>query len=104
MGMTLGQWYHDLKGLALGKYHTKCQLSSPKGMKVISCKRNADVKLHLNLQVNLNLVTNVPYAHRHITSWPKAICPTPAFGRWGHKNRNFDIWHININIYMYISF
>ena len=54
--MTLGQWYHALKGLALGKYHTKFQLSSPKVMKVVSCKRNADVKLHLNLQVNLNLV------------------------------------------------
>ena len=37
-------------------------------MKVISCKRNADVKLHLNLQVNLNLVTNVTNAHtRNIT-------------------------------------
>ena len=46
--MFLGQWYHALKDLALGKYHTKFQLSSPKGMKVIRCKRNADVKLHLN--------------------------------------------------------
>ena len=70
-GITLGHWYHALKGLALGKYHTKFQLSSPKGMKIISCKRNADVKLHLNLQVNLNLVTNVTYAHtygRNITA------------------------------------
>ena len=99
-------------------------------MKVISCKRNTDVKLHLNLQVNLNLVTNVTYAHTHVrtygrnikakhymphsclrqagaklagklepgyerdirtyactdvTSRQNAICPTPAFGRWGHK-------------------
>ena len=84
--MTLGQWYHALKGLALGKYHTKFQLSSPKGMKVISCKRNADVKLHLNLQVNLNLVTNVTYARTDVTSGRNAICPTPAFSRWRHKN------------------
>ena len=34
-GMTLGQWYHALKGLALVKYHTKFQLSSPNGMKVM---------------------------------------------------------------------
>ena len=71
--MTLGQWYHALEGLALGKYHTKFQLSSPKGMKVISCKRNADVKLHLNLQVNLNLVTNVTYARTDVTSRRNAI-------------------------------
>ena len=83
--MTLGQWYHALKGLALGKYPTMFQLSSSKGMKVISCKRNADVKLHLNLQVNLNLVTNVTYARTDVTSRRNAICPTPAFGRWGHK-------------------
>ena len=55
-------------------------------MKVISCKRNADVKLHLNLQVNLNLVTDVTYAHTDVTSRQNSICPTPAFGRWGHKN------------------
>ena len=67
--MTLGQWYHALKGLALDKYHTKLQLSSPKGMKVISYKRNADVKLHLNLQVNVNLVTNVTYARTHIRTY-----------------------------------
>ena len=33
--MSLGQWYHALKGLALDKYHTKFQLSSPKGVKVM---------------------------------------------------------------------
>ena len=72
-GITLGQWYHALKGLAPGKYHTKFQLSSPKGMKVISCKRNTDVKLHLNLQVNLNLVTNMTYAHRHVHTYGSNI-------------------------------
>ena len=65
-GMTLGQWYHTLKGLDIGKCHTKFQLSSPEGIKVISCKRNADVNLHLSLQVHLNLVTNVTYAHTHV--------------------------------------
>ena len=84
--MTLGQWYHAVKGLALGKYHTKFQLSSsPKGMKVISCKRNTDVKLHLNLQVNFNLITNTRTYGRNITA-KRYICPTPAFGRRGHKN------------------
>ena len=73
-----GHWYHKFKGLDVGKCHTKFQLSSPEGIKVISCKRNANVPyLHLNLQVNLNLVTNV-------TSWRNAICPTPAKGRQGH--------------------
>ena len=52
-GKTLGQRYHILKALVVGKCHTKFQLSSPEGIKVISCKRNADVNLHLNLQVNL---------------------------------------------------
>ena len=92
-GMTLGQRYHILKGLDVGKCHIKFQLSSPKGIKVISCKRNADVNLHLNLQVNLNPVTNVTYAHMHVStyactdviSWRNAICPTPAKGRRGHK-------------------
>ena len=68
--MTLGQRYHTLKGLDVGKCHTKFQLSSPDGIKVISCKRNADINadinLHLNLQVNLNLVTNVTYAYTHV--------------------------------------
>ena len=59
LDIFLGAWYHTLKGLDVGKFHTKFQLSSPEGIKVISCKRNADVNLHLNLQVNLNLVTNV---------------------------------------------
>ena len=36
--MTLGQLYHTLKGLDVGKCHTKFQLSSPEGIKVISCK------------------------------------------------------------------
>ena len=65
-GMTLGQRYHTLKGLDVGKCHTKFQLSSPEGVKVISCKRISDVNLHLNMQVNLNLVTHVPYAHTHV--------------------------------------
>ena len=65
-GMTLGQRYHTLKGLDVGKCHTKFQLSSPVGIKVISCKRNAGVNLHLNLQVNLNLVTNVTYVLTHV--------------------------------------
>ena len=65
-GHDPGQQYHTLKDLDVGKCHTKFQLSSPEGIKVISCKRNADVYLHLNLQVNLNLVTNVTYAHMHI--------------------------------------
>ena len=38
-GMTLGQRYHTLTGLDVGKCHTKFQLSSPEGIKVISCKR-----------------------------------------------------------------
>ena len=70
--MTLGQRYHTLKGLDVGKCHTKFQLSSPEDIKVISCKRNADVNLHLNLQVNLNLVMNMTYTHTHVTSWQKA--------------------------------
>ena len=57
---------HTLKGLNAGKCHIKFQLSSPEGIKVISCKRNADVNLHLNLQVNLNLVTNVTNANTHV--------------------------------------
>ena len=65
-----GQRDHTLNGLDVGKCHTKFQLSSPEGIKVISCKIDADVKLHLNLQVNLqvnlNLVMNVTYAHTHI--------------------------------------
>ena len=77
-GMTLGQWYHTLKGLDVGKCHTKFQLSSPEDIKVISCKRNADVNLHLNLQVNLNLVMNVTYTRTDATSRQNAICPTPA--------------------------
>ena len=93
--MTLGQWYYALKGFALGKYHTKFQLSSPKGMKVISCKRNADVKLHLNLQVRKlepgyerDIRT---YARTDITSRRNAICPIPAFGRWGHINKTHSV-------------
>ena len=39
-GMTLGQRYHTLKGLDVGKCHRKFQLSSPEGIKVNSCKRN----------------------------------------------------------------
>ena len=80
--MTLGQRYHTLKGLDVGKCHTKFQLSSPEGIKVISCKRNADVNLHLNLQVNLNLVTKVTYARTDVTSRRNAICPAGG----GHKN------------------
>ena len=72
-GMTLGQWHHTLKGLDIGKCHTKFQLSSPEGIKVISCKRNADVNLHLNLQVNLNLVTNVTYAHTHVCTYGRNL-------------------------------
>ena len=83
--MTLGQRYHTLKCLDVGKCHTKFQLSSPEGIKVISCKRNADVNLHLNLQVSLNLVTNVTYARTDVTSLRNAICPTPAKGKRGHK-------------------
>ena len=26
------------------------------------------------------------YTHMDVTSWWNAICPTAAFGRWGHKN------------------
>ena len=49
------------------------KVSSPEGIKVISCKRNADVNLHLNLQVNLNLVTNVTYAHTHVHTYGRNI-------------------------------
>ena len=77
-GMTLGQRHHTLKGLDVGKGHTKFQLSSPEGIKVISCKRNVDVNLHLNLHVNLNLVTNVTYTCKDATSRRNAICLTPA--------------------------
>ena len=69
--MTLGQWYHTLKGLDVGKCHTKFQLCSPEGIRVINCKRNVDVNLHLNLQ--------------HITSWQNAICLTPAKAGGGIK-------------------
>ena len=90
-GMTLGQWYHTLKGLDVGKCHTKFQLSSPENIKVISCKRNADVNLHLNLQVNLNLVTNMTYASTHVTSRQNAICPTPAKAGGGIKIKSFCV-------------
>ena len=60
-----GATYHKLKGLDVGKCHS--QLSSPEGIKVINCKRNADVNLNLNLQVNLNLVMNVTYPHTDLT-------------------------------------
>ena len=88
--MTLGQRYHIVKGLDIGKCHTKFQLSSPESIKVISCKRNADINLHLNLQVNLNLVTNVTYVCMDVTSQRKAICPTPTKGRQGHKNMELN--------------
>ena len=84
-GHDPGATVNTLKGLDVGKCHTKFQLSSPEGIKVISCKRNADVNLRLNLQVNLNLVTNVTYAPMLVTSRRNAICPTPAKGRRGHK-------------------
>ena len=89
-GMTLGQRYHTLKGLYVGKCHTKFQLSSPEGIKVISCKRNADVNLHLNLQLNLNLVTNVTYAHTHVrTQHHGETLYAPLLPRQaGHKNRS----------------
>ena len=83
-GHTLGQRYHTLKGFDVGKCHTKFQLSST-GIEVISCKRNADVNLHLNLQVNLNLVTNVTYARTDVTSRRNAVCPTPAKAGGGIK-------------------
>ena len=91
-GMTLGQRYHTLKGLDVGKCHTKFQLSSPEGIKVISCKRNAAVNLHLSLQVNLNLVTNVTYAHMHVGTYglnitAKCYIPHSCQGRWGHKKK-----------------
>ena len=85
--MTLGQRYHTLKGLDAGKCHTKFQLSSLEGINVISCKRNADVNLHLNLQVNLN-VTRI-YVHMDVTSRRNAVCSTPAKGRRGHKNISY---------------
>ena len=72
-GMTLGQRYHTLKGLDVGKCHTKFQLSSLEGIKVISCKRNADINLHLSLQVNLNMVMNVTYAHMHVGAYGRNI-------------------------------
>ena len=56
-------------------------------MKVISCKRNVDVKLHLNL----NLVTNVTNAYTHVRTYGRNITAkrymphSPAFGRRGHK-------------------
>ena len=84
-GHNPGAPVYTLKGLDVGKCHTKFQLSSPEGIKVISCKRNADVNLHLNLQVNFNLVTNVIYAPTLVTSRQNTICPTPAKGRRGHK-------------------
>ena len=90
-GHDPGVMYHILKGLDVGKCHTKFQLSSPEGIELISCKRNADVNLHLNLQVNLNLVMNVTYAHTHATSWRNAICPTPAKTGGGIKIISFLI-------------
>ena len=78
---------HTLKGPDVGKCHTKFQLSSLEGIKVItcSCKRNVDVNLHLNLQVNLKLVTNLTYTHTHVTSRRNAICRGGG-GGGGHKN------------------
>ena len=37
-GMTLGQRHHTLKGLDVGKCHTKFQLSTPEGIKVITAR------------------------------------------------------------------
>ena len=101
-GMTLGQRYHTLKGLYMDKCHTKFQLSSPEGIKVKSCKRNADVNLHLNL----NLVTNVTYAHMHVRTrhigktlgpniMAKRYMPHSCQGRWGHRNYS---WHIFLTV------
>ena len=85
--MTLGQQYHTLKGLDVGKCHTKFQLSSPEGMKVISCKRNADVNLHLNLPGYQRDIRT--YAHRtygrNITA--KCYMPRSCQGRQRHKKK-----------------
>ena len=88
-GMTLGQRYHTLKGLDVGKCHTKFQLFSPEGIEVISFKRNADINLHLHKlagEHESGYERDIhTYAHTDITSWRNTICPTPAKGRRGHK-------------------
>ena len=93
-GMILGQRYHTLKGLDVGKCHTKFQLSSPEGLKIISCNWNAVVHLHLNLQINLNLVRNVTNA-RNIMA--KRYMPHSCQGRWWQKKQHLLV----VYIYLY---
>ena len=92
--MPLGQWYHALKDLALGKYHTKFQLSSPKGMKVtykLQEKRGRKIAPKLAGKLEPGYERDIcTYARTDVTSRRNASCPTPAFGRRGHKKNSIS--------------
>ena len=55
-GPTQGQLYHEIKGVSLDKYHTKVKPCSMKDIKVMSSKRNAKVKVNVNMHVNCNIL------------------------------------------------
>ena len=103
--MTLGQWYHILNGLDVGKYHTKFQLSSPEVIKVISCKRNADIfapklagKLGGKLEPGYECDIRT-YAYTDIISWQNAK------GRRGHKTERkvptYGIRHVFFFVFFF---
>ena len=61
--MTQGQLYHSAEGLGLGKKHTKVQPRSMKVTQVMTSKRNADVKVNVNLNVNSKRLLDSCYEH-----------------------------------------
>ena len=82
----------------------------------INVNVNLQVNLHVNLNVNCNIcqtmVTNMTLARMDVTSQRNAICPNPAFGRWGHKKtsfismfhtlgKNFSRQHFEIYFYLF---
>ena len=85
--MTLGQWYHALKDLALGKYHTKFQLSSPKSYESYKLLEKHGRKIASKLAGKLQPGCEHIHTGTDITSWRNAICPTPVFSRPGHKKK-----------------
>ena len=62
-GMTQGQLYHSAEGLGLGKKHTKVQPCSIKVTQVMTSKKNADVKVNVNLNVNSKRLLDSCYEH-----------------------------------------
>ena len=60
----------------------------------MTSKRNADVNIKVNLNVNLyivwTLIANVIYARTDVPSQQKPVCPDAALGRWSIKTANDD--------------